>query len=320
MDKLPLLVLEEVLKKVFEFLPREDRKAGVMVNSKWREVGEAGHLWAWVPLHVFDQNSRARVIDMLSSERLARVETIDIQPKAVSEDLLQALINHTGLKSIGLWRWGREGRRDGLPAGLNPQLVVKALTAKVGDLRLGKHSLPTHLRIALFTELSQGGSFLKKIYLLRNNISVVPEAFVASALTRMVEVRLEYTRLTSEQAIALTEGIDQGGSSIEKLYLRDSLPSMDERTGPLNLQPLVKLEKVRLDYNFLTELELVNFFAAMSPSTKLKRLRINSLPWPAKEVMDGSTGVMARAFNFLEEVELEGVHPYQVYNQQSPEV
>ena len=131
---------------------------------------------------------------------------------------------------------------------------------------------------------------------------------------------MEYTRLTSEQAIALTEGIDQGGSSIEKLYLRDSLPREDERTGPLNLQPLVKLEKVRLDDNFLTQRELANFFAAMSPSTKLKRLRINSLPWPAKEVMDGSTGVMARAFNFLEEVELVGAHPYQVYNQQSPEV
>ena len=50
MDKLPLSVLEEVLRKVFELLPREDRKAGVMVNSKWREVGEARHLWAWVAL------------------------------------------------------------------------------------------------------------------------------------------------------------------------------------------------------------------------------------------------------------------------------
>ena len=69
-------------------------------------------------------------------------------------------------------------------------------------------------------------------------------------------------------------------------------------------------------------LQVVNFFAALSPSTKLKKLSINSLPWPEEEVMDGSTEVVARAINFLEEVELDGAQPYQVYNQQSssPEV
>ena len=50
MDRLPLPVLELVLKKVFEVLPRKDRKSGVMVNSLWRKVGEAPHLWAWVQL------------------------------------------------------------------------------------------------------------------------------------------------------------------------------------------------------------------------------------------------------------------------------
>ena len=129
MDRLPLPVLEEVLKKVFEALPRKDRKAGVMVNSLWRQVGEASGLWAWVRLPlVEDQDSRARVIDMLRCERLAGVEVIQIEAGAVSEELLQTMINHEGLKRIILVGGvGRVGLGKLLPAGLNPQLVHSGL-------------------------------------------------------------------------------------------------------------------------------------------------------------------------------------------------
>ena len=129
MDRLSLSEMEEVLKKVFEVLPRKDRKAGVMVNSLWRQVGEASGFWAWVQLpRVVDQNSWARVIDMLRCERLAGVEKIVIEAGAVSEDLLQALINHEGLKRIILVGGvGRVGLGKLLPAGLNPQLVHSGL-------------------------------------------------------------------------------------------------------------------------------------------------------------------------------------------------
>ena len=46
MEKLPA----EVLEIVFEFLPRQDRKTGVLLNSRWRQAGEAAHLWDWVLL------------------------------------------------------------------------------------------------------------------------------------------------------------------------------------------------------------------------------------------------------------------------------
>ena len=127
MDKLPLLVLEEVLKKVFEFLAPKDRKSGVMVNSLWRKVGEKPYLWAWVQLpKPVKQNGRARVIDMLGCERLTRVEDIEIEGNAVSEDLLQAILNHTGLKRIDVW--------GELPAGLNPQLVQSCIMSQVTDM------------------------------------------------------------------------------------------------------------------------------------------------------------------------------------------
>ena len=109
MDKLPA----EVLEKVFEFLPRQDRKAKVLVNSLWRKAGEAAHLWAWVHLPcVEDQNSCARVIDMLNSRRLAKAREIVINAEAVSEDLLHAVVLHKRLKQLEIW-----GGWRGLPDG-----------------------------------------------------------------------------------------------------------------------------------------------------------------------------------------------------------
>ena len=310
MDKLPV----EVLEKVFEFLPRKDRKSGVLTNSLWRKAGEASRLWTWVRLAV-DQTSRARVIRMLSLERLTRVEEIRVQAEAVSQDLLQAMIEHTGLKRISLQ--GLKLLGGDLPAGLDSHLVVEALTG-VESLCFRSDPLPNHLLVALFTELSQGGSSLKKLRLYGTNLVEVPAALVASALTRMVEVRLD-TKLTTAQVAALMEAVDQGDSSLKELTLNSSLPL--GRSGPLNLKPLVKLEVVNLWGNSVTRQELVDFFAVMSctsggswwTTTNLKQLRIDNMPWPAKKVTDGSMKVVARAINVLEKVDMEA-HPYQVTN------
>ena len=308
MEKLPVERLPvEVLEKVFEFLPWQDRKSVVLVNRLWRKAGEAPHLWTWVCLPVVrDQDSRARVIEMLSFKRLARVEEIEIQPDTVSEDLLRALVQHRGLKLIKICS-------GDLPEGLDSQLVIEALTG-VRSLYLGSDQIPSHLLIALLTEVSQGKSTLNDLTL-NGNMGEVPAALVVSALTKLVEVNLSFTKLTTDQVAALMEAIDQGNSSIERLSLVSSLPSEVERTEPLNLKPLVNIEEVDLFYNNLTQQELVNFFAAMSPSQKLRRLMINNLPWNQyaleEEERDGITEVMAKAINFLEVVHLQA-YPYQV--------
>ena len=303
MEKLPVEKLPvELLEKVFEFLPRKDRKSGVLVNSLWRKAGEAPKFWTWVRLpRVEDQHSCARVIEMMSIKRLARVEEIIILPDAVSEDLLRAMIQHRGLKQIN---WNGD-----LSEGLDSQLVIEALTG-VKSLYLGGDPLPSHLLIALLTEVSQGKSALNELILNNRNLGMgdVPPALVVSALTKLVKVDLAFTKLTSDQVAALMEAIDQGNSSIEKLTLLSSLPSEDERTEPLNLKPLAKLKEVNLWNNFLTKQELVNFFAALSPSTKLSKLNIYI---SEEEEMDGSTDVLAKAINFLEVVELRA-YPYQV--------
>ena len=58
----------ELLEKIFEFLPHKDRKTVMQVNSRWRNVGEASYLWAWVQLPtIVDLDSYTRVIKMLGS-------------------------------------------------------------------------------------------------------------------------------------------------------------------------------------------------------------------------------------------------------------
>ena len=88
-----------------------------------------------------------------------------------------------------------------------------------------------------------------------------------------------FTRLTSDQVAALMEQIDQGDSRLKRLGLRGLLQTEGERTQPLNLKPLVKLEEVELSNIFLTQQELIDFFEAMSPSTKLRKLSIVSFFW-----------------------------------------
>ena len=308
MDRLPI----EVLEKVFEFLPYEDRKAVVLVNSRWRKAGEAPHLWTSTGLYwVADRKRRKKAMKMLSFKRLARVDEIGINAEAVSNNLLEAMIQHTGLKKIELWGGYNTGGK--LPAGLDSQLMTEAL-AKVEDLSVYS-SLPPHHLYDLLTEVSQGRSTLNRLSL-NTNLGEVPAALVASALTRLVEVYLA-SRLTTDQAAVLMEAIDQDDSSLKKLTLHSSLPTEDERTGPINLKPLVKLEVVMLFGNFHTRQELVDFFAAIFPSTKLRTLSFCSrLPWPAEEEMDGNTKVVARAINFLEWVNMN-FHPYQVCNLRS---
>ena len=153
MDRLPA----EMLEKVFEFLPRQDRKTGVLLNSRWRQAGEAAHLWNWVILpRVENQLSRERVVEMLNTRRLAVAEEIAIRAGAFSNDLLQAVVLHKGLRQM-------EIRGYQLPAEVNTELLVEALTG-VESLDLQAASLPPQVITALLTKVTDRCP-LKVLYL-----------------------------------------------------------------------------------------------------------------------------------------------------------
>ena len=100
MDKLPQEVLNTVLEKVFMLLLHEDRKAAVMVNRVWRQIGEAPHLWSWVVLPEVDRDNSELVSEMLATRRLGKVENLIVVE--ASDTLLPGLAQHSGLKSLTL--------------------------------------------------------------------------------------------------------------------------------------------------------------------------------------------------------------------------
>ena len=270
MDKLP----EELLEKVFEFLPAKDRKSCVLVNKRWREVGEAPKFWTWVKLPRVElrPNNQARVIEMVKSRRLAKVKEVNIDLDAVSDDLLQAIRQHQGLKELNLFG----DKISVLPAELDTELLILVVTGmeSLSLIQQGKEGLtssqlclvsnhghdffplPSELVFALFTTMSQGCS-LKELHLTAN-IREVPASLLVSAIKRLVKLDLDCFSLTSAQVKALLEAIDQGETSLKKLSLTKSLPT--RRTGHFNLKPLVKLEELRLIGNWHTREDIFHFF------------------------------------------------------------
>ena len=313
METLP----DELLEKVFEFLLARDRKAGVLVNKRWREVGEAPKFWTWMKLPRVEcrPTNQARVIEMIKSRRLAKVKEVNVDLDAVSDDLLQAIGLHQGLKEISLF--GYKERR--LPAELDTQLLIQVVTGmeslafiqqrREGGLTsslclVSNHGydffpLPSEPVAALLTKMSQGCS-LKELHFTAN-IREVPASLLVSAIKGLVKLDLGCYSLTSNQVEALLEAIDQEETSLKKLSLTKSLPS--RRTEHFNLKPLVKLEEVRLIDNWHTREDLIDFFAALSPSTKLRKLVLTTANYPW-ELSDSSTSMIAKALNFLEEVSM----------------
>ena len=320
MDRLPV----ELLEKVFDYLPYQDRKTVVLLNSHWRKAGEAAHLWDWVGLpRVEDQRSCKRVIEMLNTRRLAKAKEIAIQTGAMTNDLLQALVLHKGLKEMEIG-----GLRLGIPAEVDRQLLVEALTG-VESLDLQTRALPSQVLIALLTKVASGCS-LNELYLHAKNkeqtlrmeawrmdrmvvsaaLMVVPAALMASAFTRMTKVHVTHTILSSSQVGALMDRISQDNSSLNNLSLVGSFHR--SRTERLDLKHLVHLEEVRLVVNYLTSEELVDFFEALSPLTKLKKLDLENIYGPSEDENGGITEMMAKAINFLEEAKINIFGPTQV--------
>ena len=98
----------EMLERVFHMLPHRDLERAVLVCRRWRDVGEAPSLWAWVSPHCRDE-FRCRnheeegcnlhiTSQMLGCNKFQAIE--ELRVSAWSEGLLEAALNHKGLKRL----------------------------------------------------------------------------------------------------------------------------------------------------------------------------------------------------------------------------
>ena len=96
-DQINVMLPPELLHKVFLLLAPEDIKAAVLVCRLWREVGEAPSLWSWVVLRVtsWDQTD---MLELLERRRMKNVKEVRVM--TVTDEVLQAVIKHEGLRLI----------------------------------------------------------------------------------------------------------------------------------------------------------------------------------------------------------------------------
>ena len=130
----------------------------------------------------------------------------------------------------------------------------------------------------------------------------VPTALLVSALTKLTRFQLAHSVLTADQMTGLLEKISD--SSLQSF----SLVRASWLWGRVNLTPLVNLKEVCLVGGCgLHWEELVNFFAALSSSTNLRKLGFDL----TNGFRDRDMEVIAKGLNFLEQVKIKA-NPLQV--------
>ena len=115
----------EMLERVFHLLPPKDRKVVVLVCRWWREVGEAPALWVWVCLRVWRENI-GYMPEVLDSRRLQAVRRVEVTE--VSEELLQAVVRHPGLREMVVQYTSLSS--------VDPELLAQAVT-QLEEVALG---------------------------------------------------------------------------------------------------------------------------------------------------------------------------------------
>jgi hypothetical protein len=208
----------EMLERVFRLLPPRDLRAVVMVCRWWREVGEAPGLWAWVRLKVKTDNL-AFMPRVLGWRRLQAVRWLKVE--AMSEELLQAVARHPGLKVMSM-------------QGTNlykviPDLLVRAVT-RLEEVEMRVTNLTKPQMEAIFISIIYKDSLLlRKLNISGINLSQVSPDLLARAVTRLEEVKMRRTCLTKQQMEAiLTQSLVETSLKVLSSDLDRIQPQPDE--------------------------------------------------------------------------------------------
>ena len=116
----------------------------------------------------------------------------------MSEELLQAMVRHPGLKELDIWGTilSRAPTSKELSSA-NPTLLAQAVT-QMKEVDLSFTNLTTRQIIAIFTAMT-GSSHLKTLKLAGNNLSSVDTDLLAQAVNQLETVNIRSTQLTRQQ-------------------------------------------------------------------------------------------------------------------------
>jgi len=246
----------EMLERVFHLLPPRDLKAVVLVCRWWREVGEAPALWVWVCLRVRRWNI-GYMPEVLDSRRLQAVRTLEV--REVSEELLQAVVRHPGLKVMVVVM--------AYFSSVDPELLAQAVT-QLEEVMLWYSYLTPQQVTAICTAMT-GNSQLKTLHLSDINLSTVDAGILAQVVTQLEEVGLWATDLTPQQVEAIFAALD---TSCQLKILRIGGSNLSSVDPDVLARVANKLETVDIAKTQLTGQQMTRILTRSLLTTNLKEL------------------------------------------------
>ena len=250
----------ELLLLVFSLLPGRDLRAVVLVCRLWREVGELARLWAWVHL---PWRTREKP-EVLGWRRLQAARQLQLGGRVgVTEELLQAVVEHQGLTKLSLGHTNLTS--------LEPGLLARAV-AGLQELELSYTCITSQQAENVFTTISES-SPLSRLHIVATGLTTVSPQLLATALARVKDVRLWHTSLSRQQAraIFLVLSVDARLKTLSLGY-NSALASVEPG---LLARKVNVLEEVEVEpESCLTRLQVERVLRQSLVKTSLRRLEI----------------------------------------------
>ena len=255
----------EMLERIFRLLPHRDLKAVVLVCRRWKQVGEAPRLWAWVVLTVTVENI-SYMPKVLEARRLQAVKELVLTHIGEDEKLLKAVVEHQGLKKLEFVCENLGGLEQ--PEQLWPivQPSVRLLGQAVARMEVVTVMEPSVLTSwqeqQIFKAIALGETKLTKLHIdfEDNPLSSVEPGILARALGEIKEVRLPYALLEEVQIEKILDSIIEG-CKIKRLDVEGNI--LENLDPQLLAKAVCKLEAANLNDTDLTTPQIKTIFTAI---------------------------------------------------------
>jgi len=263
---------DEVLEKIFFLLPHQDLKVILLVCRRWGQVlNHARSLWGWASLRV-DTRNLATLPKMLHLGRLRYHASLTM--KAVSEDLLNAIVEYLMLRSLTV-RCMDEKRMIGRQKVREDNVWMQS----TGVINAKEMELLFRVIITVLLKLPT----LSKLDLTGTNISSVCPCLLAKALTNIEDVVVSQVSLTQHQAVAIFTAIGEEEKELRLQNLNLSHNNLAAIPSLSLARAVVKLHEVIMYQTSLSSDQVVQILTRQSQAkcSPLRKLQIGYVSTPA---------------------------------------
>ena len=285
MDVLPA----EMMMRILQLLPPEDLKMVVLVCRKWRDMGEDPSLWTWCQVR-YKAGSKSH-LQKLTVRRLQMLQHLhvwyDEWKTGEMTEVFQAVEKLPKLREItGLNGYNYKS--------VEPGLFGRVMN-KLEEVDISRTGMTSQHLQAVFTIMCQE-SQLKKLAIEGNNLSSIQPAVLAKAISKLEEINIGSTDITSEQVQAVFAAIAVDGP-LRKLTIRHN--DLSSVQPEVLVTALSKMEEVKMEVTNITGQQAQKLFSAIKQKGQLKRLNISG-----NDLSAVRPAVLAKGVARIEQVEM----------------